>query len=170
MMLNVEQQNFAKSLYYLTKSIDGSRLVSTNDGWENISDSDLLAIHDYASLGDELKAKYNENTYNNAFQTFRRVLSNGNEYKGQPVLLSEFGGIMFEKDLHNGNWGYNSAAKNDEEFFARLKSLVDGIYEADYQGFCYTQLTDVQQEVNGLLDDDHNLKIDAEKVRKIIVK
>lgn len=170
LMLNVEQQNFAKSLYYLTKSIDGSRLVSTNDGWENISDSDLLAIHDYASLGDELKAKYNENTYNNAFQTFRRVLSNGNEYKGQPVLLSEFGGIMFEKDQHNGNWGYNSAAKNDEEFFARLKSLVDGIYEADYQGFCYTQLTDVQQEVNGLLDDDHNLKIDAEKVRKIIVK
>lgn len=169
-MLNVEQQNFAKSLYYLTKSIDGSRLVSTNDGWENISDSDLLAIHDYASLGDELKAKYNENTYNNAFQTFRRVLSNGNEYKGQPVLLSEFGGIMFEKDQHNGNWGYNSAAKNDEEFFARLKSLVDGIYEADYQGFCYTQLTDVQQEVNGLLDDDHNLKIDAEKVRKIMVK
>ena len=153
-MLNVEQQNFAKSLYYLTKSIDGSRLVSTNDGWENISDSDLLAIHDYASLGDELKAKYNENTYNNAFQTFRRVLSNGNEYKGQPMLLSEFGGIMFEKDQHNGNWGYNSAAKNDEEFFARLKSLVDGIYEADYQGFCYTQLTDVQQEVNGLLDDD----------------
>ena len=170
LMLNVEQQNFAKSLYYLTKSIDGSRLVSTNDGWENISDSDLLAIHDYASLGDELKAKYNENTYNNAFQTFRRVLSNGNEYKGQPVLLSEFGGIMFEKDQHNGNWGYNSAAKNDEEFFARLKSLVDGIYEADYQGFCYTQLTDVQQEVNGLLDDDHNLKIDAEKVRKIMVK
>ena len=169
-LVSKEQQNFAKSLYYLTKSIDGSRLVSTNDGWENLSDSDILAIHDYVSLGEELKAKYNENTYNDAFQTFRRVLANGNEYKGQPVLLTEFGGIMFEKDQFNGNWGYNSAAKNDEEFFSRLKALIGGIYEADFVGFCYTQLTDVQQEVNGLLDYEHNPKVDIAKIREIILK
>lgn len=168
--VNTAQQNFAKSLYYLTKSIDPSRLVSTNDGWENITESDLLAIHDYASLGRELKDKYNENTYNDAFQTFRRVLANNNPYNGQPVLLSEFGGIMFEKDQGDGNWGYNSAAKNDDEFFSRLKELVDGIYEADFQGFCYTQLTDVQQEVNGLLDDEHNPKVDPEKMRNTLVK
>ena len=165
-----EQQNFAKSLYYLTKSIDGSRLVSTNDGWENMSDSDILAIHDYACPGEEFKVRYNESTYNNAFQTFRRVLANGNEYKGQPALLTEFGGIMFEKDQGDGNWGYNSAAKNDEEFFSRLKALIDGIYEADFQGLCYTQLTDVQQEVNGLLDDEHNPKVDVVKVREIVLK
>ena len=63
-MLSQEQQDFAKSLYYLTKSMDGSRLVSTNDGWENMSDSDMLAIHDYSSLGCELKGRYNESTYN----------------------------------------------------------------------------------------------------------
>ncbi len=165
-----DQQNFAKSLYYLTKSIDSSRLVSTNDGWENMSDSDILAIHDYASLGRELKSRYNDSTYDDGFQTFRKVLANGNPYLGQPVLLSEFGGIMFEKDQHNGNWGYNSAAKNDDEFFSRLKELIDGIYEADFQGFCYTQLTDVQQEVNGLLDSEHNPKIDVEKVRRVIEK
>ncbi len=163
-----EQQNFAKSLYYLTKSIDGSRLVSTNDGWENVSDSDILAFHDYASLGAELASKYNEGTYDDVFQTFRKVLANGNAYLGQPVLLSEFGGIMFEKDQRDGNWGYNSAAKTDEEFFARLKELVDGIYAADFQGFCYTQLTDVQQEVNGLLDYDHNPKVDVEKLKEVI--
>jgi len=165
-----EQQDFAKSLYYLTKSLDGSRLVSTNDGWENMSDSDMLAIHDYASPGHELKEKYNQGTYNDAFQTFRRVLANGNEYRGQPVLLTEFGGIMFEKDQRDGNWGYNSAAKNDEEFLARLKALVDGIYEGDFQGFCYTQLTDVQQEVNGLLDSEHNPKVDAAKIKEVLVK
>ena len=164
------QQSFAKSLYHLTKAVDPSRLVSTNDGWENISESDYLAIHDYSSLGKELKGKYNEETYNDAFQTFRRVLANGNDYKGQPVLLSEFGGIMFEKDQGDGNWGYNSAAKNDDEFFARLKELIDGIYEADFQGFCYTQLTDVQQEVNGLLDDEHNPKVDAKKMRDTLIK
>ncbi len=168
--VNPAQQSFAKSLYHLTKATDPSRLVSTNDGWENLSESDYLAIHDYSSLGKELKGKYNEGTYNDAFQTFRRVLANGNDYKGHPVLLSEFGGIMFEKDQGDGNWGYNSAAKNDDEFFARLKELIDGIYEADFQGFCYTQLTDVQQEVNGLLDDEHNPKVDAEKMRDTLIK
>ena len=169
-LTSVEQQNFARSLYYLTKSIDPSRLVSTNDGWENLSESDMLAIHDYASLGSELKVKYNEATYNDAFQTFRRVLANDNPYMGQPVLLSEFGGIMFEKDQGNGNWGYNSAAKNDDEFLSRLRALVDGIYDADFQGFCYTQLTDVQQEMNGLLDSEHNPKIAPEKIREILIK
>ena len=164
------QQSFAKSLYYLTKAMDPSRLVSTNDGWENMSDSDILAIHDYASQGAALKEKYNESTYNDAFQTFRRVLAEGNSYCGQPVLLTEFGGIMFEKDQQGGNWGYNSAAKNDEELLSRLRELTDGIYEADFQGFCYTQLTDVQQEVNGLLDADHQPKVDADKIRKVIVK
>ena len=154
----------------MTKALDPSRLVSTNDGWENISDSDILAIHDYSSLGEELKGRYNDSTYDDCFQTFRRVLANDNPYLGQPVLFTEFGGIMFEKDQYNGNWGYNSAAKNDDEFYNRLKALVDGIYECKFEGFCYTQLTDVQQEMNGLLDGEHNLKIDPEKVRKILVR
>ena len=165
-----QQQDFARSLYYLTKAMDGSRLVSTNDGWENMADSDILAIHDYASLGRELKEKYNRDTYNDAFQTFRRVLANGNAYGGQPVLLTEFGGIMFEKDQCNGNWGYNSAAKNEDEFLSRLKALTDGIYGADFQGFCYTQLTDVQQEVNGLLDAEHHPKVDTAKIKEAILK
>ena len=169
-LTSVEQQNFARSLYYLTKSIDPSRLVSTNDGWENLSESDMLAIHDYASLGSELKVKYNEATYNDAFQTFRRVLANDNPYMGQPVLLSEFGGIMFERDQRDGNWGYNSAAKNDSEFLDRLRELVDGIHNTQFQGYCYTQLTDVQQEMNGLLDSEHNPKIAPEKIREILIK
>ena len=89
---------------------------------------------------------------------------------GQPALLTEFGGIMFERDQQNGNWGYNSAAKSDEEFFARLGELVDGIYASHFQGFCYTQLTDVQQEVNGLLDDEHNPKVDPAIIKEIIVR
>ena len=169
-MLNREQQNFASSLYYLTKSIDPSRLVSTNDGWENMTDSDILAIHDYSSLGVELNGKYNEVTYEDTFQTFRRVLANDNPYIGQPVLFTEFGGIMFEKDQKDDNWGYNSAAKNSNEFFNRLEELIDGIHECNFQGFCYTQLTDVQQEVNGLLDDEHNIKVDIDQLRKIIAK
>lgn len=165
-----EQQNFARSLYYLTKSIDGSRLVSTNDGWENLSESDILAIHEYACAGNKLKAKFNEDTYEYGFQSFRKILAEGNPYMGQPVLLTEFGGIMLEKDQRDGNWGYNSAAKNEEEFFARLRALIDGIYDTGFQGFCYTQLTDVQQEVNGILDDMHNPKMDLARIKGILIK
>jgi len=164
------QQSFAKALYHLTKAIDDSRLVSANDGWENISDTDILAIHDYSSLGEELREKYNVDTYPHAFQTFRRVLANGNTYRGQPVMLSEFGGIMFARDLHDGNWGYNSAAQSDEEFLDRLEELVNGIYAADFQGFCYTQLTDVQQEKNGLLNDVHEPKLAPEKIKEILCR
>ena len=167
-LVNEEQQNFARSLYFLTKSIDPSRLVSTNDGWENISESDILAIHDYSTLGKDLKKAYNVETYDGGFELFRKIYANNNEYLGHPVLLTEFGGIMFERDRADGNWGYNSAAKSDDEFFDRLGELIDGIYDAGYQGFCYTQLTDVQQEMNGLLDSEHNPKVDASKVKKIL--
>ena len=169
-LLNKEQQHFATSLYHLTKAIDPSRLISTNDGWENLEASDILAIHDYAYSADDFKNRYNEDTYDSVFQTFRRVYANDNNYMGHPVLLTEFGGIMLQKDAGGTNWGYNSAAQNDDEFFDRLKNLVDGIRAADFQGFCYTQLTDVQQEMNGLLDDEHNLKVDVERTRKIISK
>lgn len=167
---NSKQQSFAKGLYHLTKSLDDSRLVSTNDGWENISETDILSIHDYAYSGEEFKHKYNVETYNDVFQTFRKVIAENNEYRNQPVLLTEFGGIAMEKDHHSGNWGYNAAAQNDEEFLARLENLVRETEKADFQGYCYTQLSDVQQEVNGLLDENHNPKIDVSKIKKIILK
>ena len=167
MLTNVNQQNFARSLYYVTKAIDGSRLVSTNDGWENISETDILSIHDYAYDSSEFNSKYNAETYDSAFQTFRKVLAEGNYYNGQPALLTEFGGIAMQSNHVNGNWGYNSAAQDDSEFYSRLENLMKGIYNTEFQGFCYTQLTDVQQEVNGLLDENHNLKFKAEVLKKI---
>lgn len=167
MLNSKEQQNFAKSLFYLTKSIDSSRLVSTNDGWENITESDILAIHDYAYDNKLFESKYNVDTYNSAYQTFRRVFAEGNKYNGQPVLLTEFGGIAMQSNHINGNWGYNSAVKDDAEFYYRLRLLLVGLHGMKFQGFCYTQLTDVQQEVNGLLDENHNPKLDLNTLKKI---
>ena len=164
---NETQQNYARSLYYLTKAIDGSRLVSTNDGWENISETDILSIHDYAYDSSEFANKYNELTFSHVYQTFRKVLAEGNEYRGQPVMLTEFGGIAMQSNHVNGNWGYNSACKDNEEFYYRLRNLMKGIYSASFQGYCYTQLTDVQQEVNGLLDENHNPKLDLGTLKEI---
>ena len=167
MLVDPNQQNFVRSMYYLTKAIDSSRLVSTNDGWESPTETDILGIHDYAYDSFSFARIYNKETYNDAYETFRKVYALGNEYRGQPVLLTEFGGIAMQSDHHDGNWGYNSAAQNDEELFTRLSNLMKGIYASEFQGFCYTQLTDVQQEVNGLLDPDHKPKVDVERLRKI---
>lgn len=161
------QQNYLKALYYLTKAIDGSRLISTNDGWESPSETDILGIHDYAFDSFKFKEIYNKENYTHGYQTFRKIFGEGNLYKGQPVLLTEFGGMALESSKAEGAWGYNSAAKNNEEFYERLSNLMEGIFDTEFQGYCYTQLTDVQQEVNGLLDPFHNLKFDVKRLNKI---
>ena len=95
-------------------------------------------------------------------------MAEGCSYSGQPVLLTEFGGIAMLSKTKGDSWGYNSGAKNAEEFYERYADLMRGIYEnAEFRGFCYTQLTDVQQEVNGLLGEDHKPKFDPEKIRKM---
>ena len=103
-----------------------------------------------------------------SFQTYRKIYANNNSYNGQPVMLTEFGGIAMQSNHINGNWGYNSAAKDNDEFYKRLENLMNGIYLSNFQGFCYTQLTDVQQEVNGLLDENHNPKLDLDRIKSII--
>ena len=167
---DVTQQSLAKSLYYITKSIDCSRLVSTNDGWENLSESDIICIHDYSPSGEDFKERYAPEVINDAFQTFRKVMAENAIYKNQPLLLSEFGGISLKSAMKEGCWGYNDAAKDEDELLIRLDKLLTKIKESKFQGFCYTQLTDVQQEVNGLLDSDHKPKMDIQKLKKIFEK
>ncbi len=162
-----QQQNYARSMYYLTKSIDGSRLVSTNDGWENIDATDLITVHDYAFDGSEFASKYCNGDYGELYPQGRKLMAEGCEYLGQPVLFTEFGGIAMKKSATNGNWGYNEGAASEEEFLSRIENLVQSLSACPFLGYCFTQLTDVQQEVNGLLDADHNPKVAPEKLEKI---
>lgn len=167
-LVDKKQQSFARSLYFSTKSIDDSKLISTNDGWENIDDADIISIHDYAYDKSDFAKKYNKESYDSIYPQGRKLMCSGNNYSEHPVLFTEFGGIAMQKDKNGTGWGYNTGAKDDEEFFARYSNLIQGIYEtSDFQGFCYTQLTDVQQEVNGLLTEDRTCKFDLERVKKI---
>lgn len=162
------QQDFARSLYYATKAKDGTRLVSTNDGWENLDASDILSVHDYAPSGEAFAEKYRADRYDGLTPSGRRLMANGCRYRGQPVLLTEFGGIAMKSASKDGNWGYNEGAADREEFYRRYADLVGSVYRhPEMQGFCYTQLTDVQQEVNGLLLPDRTPKFDPERVRAI---
>lgn len=89
-------------------------------------------------------------------------------------MVTEYGGIAFENIGIQGEmggmqtWGYHGKVTDEEAFFARFKAVTDGVREIPYcQGYCYTQLTDVMQEINGLLTPDRKPKMDVERVRAI---
>lgn len=166
-----KQQNFARSLYYLTKSIDDTRLVSTNDGFETVEDSDVLGIHDYdVKTADEFASKYGRGEYDGMHPQGWALFADGHKYKGQPPLLTEFGGIAFTDEQKGEAWGYGNGAKDARELYDRLDALTGGIARTELQGYCYTQLTDVQQEINGLLYADRTPKADLSRLKKIFGK
>ncbi len=161
------QQSFARALYCLTKSLDPTRLVSTNDGFENISPTDIVSIHDYGiARAEEFAEKYLDG-YDELYPQGWPLFAEGEKYEGQPVLFTEFGGRAMQADAKGGAWGYSGAAANEEEFLKQLESIMQGVRSCNFQGYCYTQLTDVQQEVNGLLTAERKPKADIQKLKAI---
>ncbi|NWQ39205.1 glycoside hydrolase family 2 [Bacillus sp. EB106-08-02-XG196] len=160
------QANHLVSMYYLTKSLDQSRLVISNDGWEHTV-SDILTIHDYEGEKEVLKERYSKLDSTLQFTPADRLLFvPGFQHKGEPIMVSEFGGIAYQKNEWQG-WGYTSAA-NDQDFIERYYQVVSGLLESPLvQGFCYTQITDVEQEINGLLTYDRKPKVDLSIIREI---
>ncbi len=162
------QQQFTEGIYHLTKAYDMMRPVIVNDGWEHTM-SDLLTLHDYEEDGERFMERYqdkeaivgNKIPFNGAKYAFAK----GYAYRGQPVLISEYGGIAFtEKE----GWGYGRQVNKEEEFLERFQKITDAIKKTDYVvGFCYTQVTDVQQEINGLYTKSREPKVTIEKIRKI---
>jgi beta-galactosidase/beta-glucuronidase len=152
------------SLYHLTRSLDNSRLVVSNDGWEHAR-TDLCTIHDYGSP-EALSRRYAKPESSVASRPANRpIYAPGHGYRGEPILISEFGGIAFSSD--EGGWGYSTVA-DAEELLDRYEALITALLRNEtVQGFCYTQLTDVEQEVNGLLTYDRKPKADPTRIRKI---
>lgn len=163
-----EQQNFARSLYYMTKSIDGDKLISANDGFENVTPTDIIGIHDYdIAKAEQFPEKYKDGQYDGLYPQGFALFAEGNKYEGQPVLLTEFGGMALKAEQKSDTWGYNEGEESADSFYAHLKELLQGIAQTEFQGYCYTQLTDVQQEINGLLRADHTPKFDIQKLKSI---
>lgn len=190
------QQNFGKALYHMAKALDPTRLVSTNDGWENVK-ADIISIHDYAQTGKAFEDKYTgkalavpEAIYPQKRRLFamgetesRWICSEdgageeagdespagGCQAAHKPALLvTEYGGIALEKSVSQENWGYGDAEKDEEAVIRRYEDVTKAIMGIPgCSGFCYTQLTDVYQEVNGLLDGNHQPKVSPERIREI---
>ena len=163
------QKAFARSLYYLTKTLDPTRLISTNDGFETVNPTDILGVHDYDSEKAEDFQKY-ANGYDGMHPQGFALFAEGERYAGEPALLTEFGGRAMQSDAKGEAWGYSGAAQNEEAFLKQLQSIMQGVYSCNFQGYCYSQLTDVQQEVNGLLTAERKPKADIQKLKAIFGK
>lgn len=168
-VLNVAEQNFANSLYYLTKAMDNTRPVISNDGWEHTI-SDIITIHDYKQDPNLLFSEYNDQEkaiLNNLkpYNTIHKLFSSGYSYNGQPVVMSEYGGISLNSEK---GWFYGKHVANEDEFLERFEGITNAIKQTDYIcGFCYTQLTDVQQEINGFVYENRENKFSEKAIKRI---
>ena len=152
-------------VYNATKSADPTRPCIDTSGNYHVDKTDVYDVHDY----EQDPAKFAEHFSDyNEFGTMSNGLGNRRQhYDGKtPFFVSEYGGIRWT-DKQDG-WGYGNAPKTEEEFLARLKGLTDVLLDDDrIFALCYTQLTDVEQEQNGLYTYDRRPKFDPEVVHAI---
>ena len=165
------QQSFSQAVYHLTKAMDNTRPVIVNDGWEHTV-SDIITLHDYEEKGEVFFERYASQKDGILGGTVRHnrgklAFAEGFAYRGQPVLISEYGGAAFSGKA-GGAWGYGNGVPDAQALAARIESMTDAIMRLPYVcGYCYTQTTDVQQEVNGLLDEQRQPKADMAVLREI---
>jgi hypothetical protein len=149
--------------------------------------TDLWTVHSYKATGQELHAELvpdagtAEDTGGGSGDrgtaaariVFRNHPDREAEYDGQPYLVDEFGGIAWtggDPASHERSdaWGYGDMPRTEEEFFTRLEGLVDTLLSIDHvAGWCYTQLTDVEQEQNGVYYYDRSPKFDPDKLQAV---
>ena len=164
-------RHYVQALYFLTKTLDPTRPVISNDGWES-TDTDILAIHDYDNNPQTVAKRYGpEVQLADLFDRGRpggRILTlDGHPHQGQPMMLTEFGGIAcagHENPDYLKVWGYVRAS-DTKELQRRYTALLKVVNRVEmFSGFCYTQLTDTFQEANGLLYADRTPKFPIEAI------
>jgi beta-galactosidase/beta-glucuronidase len=162
----------------LTRRLDPSRPVNDASGWVH-RDTDLWTSHSYEQDPAKLQALLAPHP-----DVFRNAPVNEPAYAGQPYYLDEFGGAAWSPagaeaasrealpdrgdNLITAAWGYGEAPKSVAEFEARIRGQVDAVLATPHvRGYCYTQLTDIEQEQNGLLTYDREPKLPLETYRAI---
>ncbi|MGW6399448.1 sugar-binding domain-containing protein [Streptomyces sp. NPDC055134] len=167
------QRHFMDSLYHLTKALDPSRPSVSNDGWE-ISAADIWGVHDYTQHAQVLRERYGHSSLRQGeiveqWPGAKRLVLDGVRHQGQPVVLSEFGGATFEP-AEGAEWfGYDTVSTK-EEFAERLAGLVEAAVDSGLAGFCFTQFTDTEQEINGLFTADRRPKLPEAELRGILTR
>ena len=174
---NQMHRDHIKSLYYTTKVLDPTRPINDNCGWEHVQ-TDLTTFHDYsdadaltktcASMEGILSPKANRPMFLSAIGNIPGSAHNENA----PVICTEFGGINIARETVGSDgqrdWGYTTAT-DPKDLLKRIEKMMTGIANPGLiGGFVYTQLTDIEQEVNGLYTPDRKPKLDADAIRQIV--
>lgn len=154
-----------RNTYRITKSIDPTRPVIDTSGYVHV-ETDIYDCHNYEQNPEKFASVYED------FKTSERAWNNSNSsapYKGQPYFVSEYGGIWWNPgQMDEKAWGYGARPKTEEEFLERYRVLTETLlFHPKMFGFCYTQLYDIEQEVNGLYTYDRRPKFDPELIKKI---
>ncbi|MFD0670054.1 glycoside hydrolase family 2 protein [Cohnella sp. GCM10027633] len=170
---NKQQQHHSLAMYSLIHSLDPTRLVISNDGWE-MTVTDICAVHNYHHGNPDEPAVYEEfirmlstrETMVESKPAKRSQYAEGFSHRGEPILLTEFGGIGYKIGEEAG-WGYTSVT-TEEDFVSEYARVMAAVYSSNaIHGYCYTQLTDVEQEINGLVGYDRTPKCDLARIKAI---
>jgi beta-galactosidase/beta-glucuronidase len=165
------QQHAVRAAYHATHQLDGSRPVIGNDGWEN-TEGDLFTLHDYSWDPAVLDRRYGsgadvDDLLSTYFPGQRRATVEGFDHAGKPMMVTEFGGVSYAPKSGEKWFGYGTVNSGDE-YLEKYRALVGALSHSELIcGFCYTQLTDTEQETNGLLTEDRKPKVDIEEIRRI---
>ena len=145
-----QNREFLRTLYKLTRALDGTRPIIDTSGYIHVI-TDVPDEHDYDQNPETFAARY---------------LPGGE--REHITFVSEYGGIWWDPQNPERGWGYGSRPKDEEEFIARYKALTHSLlYFPNMAAFCYTQLTNVEQEVNGLYTYDRKPKFDPAIIKEI---
>lgn len=161
------------AIYHLTKSLDSSRPVIDTSGYIHSEFTDIFDVHDYEQSPDEFGKHYGPLVTGEG-RPFENCPEHGKYDGKKPYIVSEFGGAFWngghgDGENKNGAWGYGTAPKDEKDFINRLDALCKILIDnSGICGFCYTQLTDVMQEKNGLFTFGRKAKFDVGTVRDII--
>lgn len=157
---------FIEDVYRITKAIDGTRPINDVSGDGHVR-TDIWGIHNYErdgkKLAEQLTFHEGKEPYRNQDKDFLA------KYDGQPYMIDEFGGLPWIKPEDRAHsWGYGGNINDIEDFYNLLQAQVDGIKSCpNVTGFCYTQITDVEQEKNGIYYYDRTPKFDVKRIKSI---
>lgn len=164
---SASERSYVQALYHLTKTLDDTRPVIGNDGWESVA-TDIIGIHDYDASPERIARRYHApgalpRLFKHERPGGRRLLLSEHAPAVHPMILSEFGGIACLASGDQG-WGY-SQAKSPEDFQKNFTQLLDVVRSLGvFAGYCYTQFADTYQERNGLLYANRRPKFPIEVI------
>lgn len=170
-----QRERLTDDLYLITHRLDRTRPVVTASGGDHGRFTDIYSEHTYTQ--DPVKL-YEELALDAEGKPYVHRPHQSQPYRGEVYMIDEFGGIRWVKEMKTSEvgasenfWGYGEAPHTIEEFYWRLEQQVNVILSLDHiDGFCFTQIVDVELEKNGIYTYDREAKFDMERIYKIFTK